>query len=108
MTEASSGGRGTIRGQPRAPDRALPLIALALVVPAVCGPSSVTARPALAQPSTPCVAVRDPSDDTVIVFQPPSSFAICRYGEVQDLLGVFHLFFPVRASSMDAVTGKEK
>ncbi len=57
---------------------------IALVIPAVCGAWSLTQRPALAQPSSPCAAVREHAGDTVIVFQPPSSFAVCRNGEVQD------------------------
>jgi hypothetical protein len=36
------------------------------------------------QPTTPCSAVREHARDTVIVFQPPSTFTICREGAVED------------------------
>lgn len=33
---------------------------------------------------SPCAAVREHVQDTVILFQPPSTFTICRHGRVQD------------------------
>lgn len=58
-----------------------PAVAFLAIVVAFSLGVSVDAR---AQPASPCASVREHVHDTVIVFQPPSSFTICRNGRVEN------------------------
>lgn len=59
---------------------------------------------ARAQPASPCAAVKEHARDTVIVFQPPSVFTVCRDGEVERGVvtdrSVYLQLAPTPASSM--------
>jgi len=44
---------------------------------------AVESRAIAQQPASVCATVRERTRDTVVVFQPPSSFTVCRNGEIQ-------------------------
>src|SRR5271168_2584878 len=65
---------------------------------------TVSRRALAQQHASPCAGVQEHSRDTVIVFQPPSVFTICRDGEVESGVvtdrGVYLQLAPTPASSM--------